>query len=150
MYKHDFHRVAFGHQTIVAHPLEEKSTKYVCAGYPVEPPQIPDDVKEDYSALFQKVVNKLVSRGARGIQGIGCSFRVMDKDRSGQLSMQEMYRAMKDYRVSNDEREVKAIFDFFDIDLNGKVSYDEFLRAIVGEMNDNRKEVCIRAFNVID
>ena len=64
--------------------------------------------------------------------------------------MQEMYRAMKDYRVSNDEREVKAIFDFFDIDLNGKVSYDEFLRAIVGEMNDNRKEVCFRAFNVID
>jgi Ca2+-binding EF-hand superfamily protein len=74
----------------------------------------------------------------------------MDKDRSGQLSMQEMYRAMKDYRVSNDEREVRAIFNFFDIDLNGQVSYDEFLRAIVGEMNDDRKEVCIRAFNVID
>jgi len=74
----------------------------------------------------------------------------MDKDRSGQLSMQEMFRAMKDYRVSNDEREVRAIFNFFDIDLNGQVSYDEFLRAIVGEMNDDRKEVCIRAFNVID
>lgn len=74
----------------------------------------------------------------------------MDKDRSGQLSMQEMYRAMKDYRVSNDEREVRAIFNFFDIDLNGQLSYDEFLRAIVGEMNDDRKEVCIRAFNVID
>jgi Ca2+-binding EF-hand superfamily protein len=74
----------------------------------------------------------------------------MDKDRSGQLSMQEMYRAMKDYRVSNDEREVRAIFNFFDIDLNSQVSYDEFLRAIVGEMNDDRKEVCIRAFNVID
>jgi len=74
----------------------------------------------------------------------------MDKDRSGQLSMQEMYRAMKDYRVSNDEREVRAIFNFFDSDLNGQVSYDEFLRAIVGEMNDDRKKVCIRAFNVID
>ena len=57
---------------------------------------------------------------------------------------------MRDYRITNDARDVKSIFEIFDTDRSGGVSYDEFLRVIVGEMNDFRREVCKQAFRKLD
>jgi len=67
---------------------------------------------------------------------------MMDRDNSGYLSFEEMSKAMRDYRITNDARDVKSIFEIFDSDRSGGVSYSEFLRVIVGEMNDFRREVC--------
>jgi Ca2+-binding EF-hand superfamily protein len=66
----------------------------------------------------------------------------MDKDRSGHLNLEEMNRAMHDYRISTNPKEIQAIFDIFDIDHSGHLTYNEFLRVIVGEMNDFRREIC--------
>jgi hypothetical protein len=42
------------------------------------------------------------------------------------------------------------LFQFFDEDCSGSVSYDEFLLAVRGELNDRRARLVDMAFNVVD
>jgi len=52
--------------------------------------------------LAQRVAAKIRSRGARGIVGLGRSFRVIDDNNSGFLNVNEFSKAMRDYRISED------------------------------------------------
>jgi Ca2+-binding EF-hand superfamily protein len=81
---------------------------------------------------------RLKSRGARGIIGLGRSFRVIDNNNSLTLDRTEFSKAMRDYRISDDDEEINAIFYVFDVDNSGSISYDEFIRTIIGEMNPRR------------
>jgi len=69
--------------------------------------------------LIKRVRDKIKARGARGIVGIGKSFKIIDDDGSGSLDSQEFSKALRDYRISNDPREHQAIFEAFDPDGNG-------------------------------
>lgn len=93
---------------------------------------------------------RIKARGARGIIGIGKSFKIMDDDNSGALDSQEFAKALSSYRISTDPAEHEAIFNVFDPDQNGEINYDEFLRSLMGEMNDKRKALVMKAFKIID
>jgi len=82
--------------------------------------------------------------------GLGKSFRIIDDDKSFSLDRSEFFKALKDYRISSDPREVEAIFNIFDQDNSGKISYNEFIRQIVGEMNVRRQSIAKRAFTLMD
>ena len=113
----------------------------------MEKPQTKYTSNED---LIKRVRERIQSRGARGIIGIGKSFKIMDDDGSGSLDAEEFAKALRDYRISNDKMELEAIFDEFDPDDNGQINYDEFLRGVMGEMNPRRVAIVRKAFNVID
>lgn len=63
-------------------------------------------------------------------------FKAMDKNRDRNLDPTEFKYAMRDYGVKISDLEVTAIVKYFDKDRNGKISFDEFLRAIRGELNE--------------
>ena len=100
--------------------------------------------------LIKRVRDRLKARGARGIIGIGKSFKIMDDDNSKSLDSEEFAKALRDYRISSDKMEIEAIFDVFDPDDNGSINYDEFLRGVMGEMNKRREGIVRKAFKVID
>lgn len=100
--------------------------------------------------LIERVRAKIKSRGPRGILGLGKSFQVMDDDRSFSLNHDEFFKAMRDYRVTSDPAELQTILEVFDRDGSGEISYDEFLRMIVGEMNPFRKDIVCKAFRKMD
>jgi Ca2+-binding EF-hand superfamily protein len=79
--------------------------------------------------LLNYLRNKVVSRGARGINGLRRVFRIMDDDGSKALSLAEFGKAMQDYRIFPAEApEVRRVFALFDSDDSGSINYDEFLR----------------------
>jgi hypothetical protein len=146
MYRHDFHRITFGQDPIVSHPLStnypEEEPKPITGGADLRHrPKVATEEKQQPSSIeiANKVAQKIKARGAAGVLGLSSSFRVMDSDNLGYLSFEEMSKAMRDYRITNDARDVKSIFEIFDTDRSGGISYNEFLRVIVGEMNEFRR-----------
>ena len=49
-----------------------------------------------------------------------------------------------------DHDELVRLFKLFDTDGQGYVDYDHFLRGIRGEMNQFRKNICMKAFKLMD
>jgi len=100
--------------------------------------------------LLMKLRTKLASRGARGIIGLAKQFRIMDDNHSMSLDKYEFSKAMADYMLGFTEGEIQTLYSYMDIDRSGLLEYDEFLRAIRGPMNQNRKKIVAKAFDVLD
>lgn len=100
--------------------------------------------------LVERLRQKLASRGARGIIGLGKQFRIMDDNNSRSLDLYEFTKAMKDYMLGFNDSEIKGLYSYFDSDRSGSVDYDEFLRALRGPMNAFRKKLVAQAYNKLD
>ena len=100
--------------------------------------------------LLQRLREKLKSRGARGIIGLAKQFRIMDDNHSMSLDKFEFSKAMSDYMLGFSEGEIQTLFAHMDYDRSGLLEYDEFLRMIRGPMNNTRKAIVMRAFDVMD
>jgi len=74
----------------------------------------------------------------------------MDDDNSKQLSQYEFSKALTDYGLGFSKAEQQTLFEYFDVDSSGQVSYDEFIRAVRGPMNMSRKKVVAQAFKKLD
>jgi Ca2+-binding EF-hand superfamily protein len=62
----------------------------------------------------------------------------MDADGSGYLDFMEFKRALDDYKVGCSQEEAEILFQIFDRNHDGTVNFDEFLFAVVGELNEFR------------
>jgi len=57
---------------------------------------------------------------------------------------------MHDFRIGMNPAQTAKVFDLFDRDGSGEISYEEFLRMIRGEMNPTRQKIAMKAFNIMD
>lgn len=74
----------------------------------------------------------------------------MDDDQSHDLDIYEFKKAIKDFRVNILDRDIERLYNIFDRDRSGKISYDELLRGVRGEMNNFRRNLAEKAFKVMD
>ena len=104
----------------------------------------------DPEALAEALKAKLASRGARGIIGLQKQFKIMDDDNSKTLNNAEFNKALTDYKLGFSKAECSALFNYFDVDSSGSITYDEFIRAIRGPMNMARKKIVAQAYKKLD
>lgn len=57
---------------------------------------------------------------------------------------------MNEYRLGFDNSQIRQLFKVFDSDGSGVISYDEFLRGVVGEMNSFRQNLVKTAYKKLD
>ena len=72
----------------------------------------------------------------------------MDDDNSKTLDISEFTKGISEHTLDWSPAQVKQIFDLFDTEKNGQISYDEFLVHLRGPMNDRRTQMCLLAFEV--
>lgn len=72
----------------------------------------------------------------------------MDDDNSKSVSFKEFSKAIKEHTLSWTPEQVKLIFDYFDSDKSGEISFDEFLIGVRGELNERREQLVLMAFEV--
>ena len=65
----------------------------------------------------------------------------MDDDNSKSLDKNEFNKALTDYKLGFTSAENGALFEYFDVDGSGTISYDEFIRAVRGPMSMARKKI---------
>jgi len=93
---------------------------------------------------------KIAKRGARGISGISKKFKIADDNNNKTLDAEEFKKAMHDFRIGMNDKQVQIMFNIFDRDGSGEISYDEFLRTIRGGMNPYRKTIALKAYKIMD
>lgn len=74
----------------------------------------------------------------------------MDDNCSGTLDMYEFKKGIKDFQIGIDEKDIEGLFKAFDIDGSGAIDFDEFIRVVVGPMNQFRTQLVQKAFAKID
>lgn len=82
--------------------------------------------------------------------GLRRQFKIMDDNNSGSLDLYEFRKGIKDFQIDIDEKDIDGLFKAFDMDGSGSISFDEFIRVVVGPMNQFRTNIVQRVFNKID
>lgn len=73
----------------------------------------------------------------------------MDDDNSKSVSLKEFSKAVKEHTLTWTPEQIKIVFDHFDSDKSGEISFDEFLIGVRGELNERREQLVLMAFEVI-
>lgn len=117
-----------------------------------DPPEVSDEARDKLhnSKIMDKFRSQILARGGSGIIGLARQFKIFDDNNSKTLDLNELTKAIKDFRVDLSPNEIKILFNILDNDGNGEVVYDEFLREIRGEMNDKRTKLVDQAFSKLD
>jgi Ca2+-binding EF-hand superfamily protein len=102
----------------------------------------------------QKIVDvfrkKVQARGTKGIFSLGRLFRIMDDNDSKTLSRAEFEKACRDFKAELSSEDILTLFGAFDLNRDGYINYDEFLRVIRGDLNDFRRALVNKAFSKFD
>ena len=100
--------------------------------------------------VIEKLRKIIARRGSRGIMSIRREFMIADNDNNKTIDINEFKKFCHDYRIPLNENEIQILFKELDINKNGKIDYEEFLRGVVGEMNDRRRKIVLQAFKMFD
>lgn len=74
----------------------------------------------------------------------------MDSDESGALDFTEFKKALDDYKVGSSDEETSTVFSIFDRNGDGTINFEEFMGAILGDLNSYRENLVIQAFQKLD
>jgi len=93
---------------------------------------------------------KIKSRGARGLIGLQRVFKIMDDDNSKSLDRYEFKKAIRDFKVEIPDDSIDLIFNAFDLNRDGTIDYDEFVRIIRGDLTAPRLALVKKAYQKLD
>ena len=96
--------------------------------------------------IIEKLRNIISRRGSRGIMSIRREFMIADSDNSKRVNIEAFKKFCHDYRIGLDDNDINIIFAELDINKNGFIDYQEFLKGIIGEMNERRKRIIVQAY----
>ena len=65
----------------------------------------------------------------------------MDDDNSKTLSRAEFEKACRDFKTEMSSEDIGNIFAAFDVNRDGQIQYEEFVRVIRGEMSQYRMQL---------
>jgi Ca2+-binding EF-hand superfamily protein len=108
------------------------------------------ETREAPNAVLDKIMKELLRRGAHGIRGLGIVFRRMDNNRDRHLDRYEFEWGLRENGHRLSALDMERLFKYFDRSKDGKISYDEFLRAIRGDMNERRRNLVLQAYRKLD
>ena len=74
----------------------------------------------------------------------------MDDDNSRSLSREEFKKAMKDFKIDIPDDQIAIVFIAFDLNRDGTIAYDEFLRIIRGDLTPGRLTLVKKAYTKLD
>ena len=100
--------------------------------------------------IVQKLKKEMEAHGSFGFIGLQRKFRIMDDDGSKSVSMSEFKKAMKELNMKLTDGELRQLFDYFDADRSGSMSFEEFIQGVRDPLNERRLRLVQVAFSRLD
>lgn len=89
--------------------------------------------------LVEKFRTKLLVRGNRGLIGLKKTFKMMDTNQSDTLDQYEFTQAIQTHGLDINAGDIAGLFKSFDKNGDGEISYEEFISAVMGPVNEFRQ-----------
>ena len=117
-----------------------------------------DDNRNDKEDEKQQAVNEgfesfkkyLQQKDAKTTLTLARQFKIIDENGNKTIDFGEFCKAMKNAGLDIPEDVLQELFNDFDYDDSGFISYDEFMVKLLGNMNERREAVVRAAFNKLD
>jgi Ca2+-binding EF-hand superfamily protein len=77
-------------------------------------------------------------------------FKILDDNCSGTLDIQEFWKGLCDFRLPISPEECRKVFDKFDTNDDGELSYNELIYAISRPLDPYRRDLVTRVFKKLD
>lgn len=88
--------------------------------------------------MLERIRDKCIQRGERGLFGLKRLFQTFDTDKSGTLEFKEFKRAIQDFKLDLEEGDISNIFKAFDMNGDGVLDLGEFMEMILGRLEGAR------------
>ena len=93
---------------------------------------------------------QIQKRGGIGIRTLGRIFRRMDNNGNKKLDMEEFTEALASFNLFPKKVDLQALMKFYDIDGDGNITYEEFLRGLREPLTERRLNMVKKAFHLMD
>lgn len=93
---------------------------------------------------------QIQKRGGIGIRSLGVLFRRMDNNGNKKLDKEEFTEALAAYGLFPKVVEIQALMKYYDVDSDGNITYEEFIRGLRDPLSERRKAMVTKAFELID
>ena len=74
----------------------------------------------------------------------------MDDNGNGSLDWNEFRKGIKEMQLGVTDMQIRHLFNLFDANDDGAISYEEFLVGLRGELNERRRAMVEMAFRRLD
>jgi Ca2+-binding EF-hand superfamily protein len=78
------------------------------------------------------------------------TFKIIDDDNSKRLDRNEFRKALRDFAIDVPDESIAIVFNAFDLNRDGFIDYDEFLRIMKGDLSPARLALVKKAYNKLD
>ena len=102
------------------------------------------------SEAFIAFRNYLQDQGPMIALSLARQFKIIDENGNHMIDFSEFCKCINNAGLKIPEEDLEELFQSFDYDNSGAISYDEFMLRILGKMNERRIAVVRAAFNKID
>lgn len=101
--------------------------------------------------ILQSLRTKLTERGSiHAIKKLAMVFKVFDDNGDRKLTVYELQEGLNNFGIHISKKDADILFNILDRHKDGVVTFDEFMYAIRGEINEFRQGWIRKAFAVLD
>ena len=93
---------------------------------------------------------QIQKKGGIGLRTIGVIFRRMDTNGNRKLDISEFTEALNTFGLFPKVVEIQALMKFYDVDGDGNITYEEFIRGLRDPLTERRKNMVEKAFALVD
>ena len=93
---------------------------------------------------------QIQKRGGIGIRSLGVIFRRMDNNGNRKLDQGEFTEALATYGLFPKVVEIQALMKYYDVDGDGNITYEEFIRGLRDPLSERRRAMVDKAFDLIN
>ena len=100
--------------------------------------------------LILNIRNKLAKQGLLNLINIETRCRELDEENTQELDIKLFTKICTEFNFGLNNEEIEELFVSFDKDERGMINYDDFIRVLRGELNENRKQLIQNVFKHLD